>query len=202
MLSDVHASRDRDGAALATVDPANVFDNRSQGQSAVSVATHGDFVLAWTGGESPDGAGAAAPDGDGDGVFVRAFDCAGRAGQELQVNTYTTGAQNQPAVSVGADGTVVVAWTDAGLDGDGAGIFARRYRLSPSCPLCGDAGDDGAVRASDALTILRAAVGSDLCEPARCDTNDDGDVAATDASAVLRYAVGLRVVVACPLPEV
>jgi hypothetical protein len=48
-------------------------------------------------------------------------------GTELQVNTYTTGNQIQASVAIGADGRFVVAWTSGGQDGDGVGVFARRF---------------------------------------------------------------------------
>ncbi len=47
---------------------------------------------------------------------------------EFQVNTYTTGAQEEPRVSHDPDGGFVVVWHGGGdQDGDGYGVFARRY---------------------------------------------------------------------------
>jgi hypothetical protein len=43
------------------------------------------------------------------------------------VNTYTTSAQQFPAVAMAPEGAFVVAWTSFGPDGDGQGIRARRY---------------------------------------------------------------------------
>ena len=54
------------------------------------------------------------------------------------------------------------------------------------------------VTASDALFILRAAVGSESCELCVCDVDSGGSVAASDALAVLQFAVGLDVTMSCP----
>jgi uncharacterized delta-60 repeat protein len=64
---------------------------------------------------------------------------------------------------------------------------------------CGDANGDGMITATDALIVLRAAVGSSTCAPCQCDTDDSGSIAATDALRVLRTAVGQAVTLQCPL---
>lgn len=65
-------------------------------------------------------------DGSGDGVFVR---LAGRrdgpVGPEYQVNTYTTGTQDDPALAGLEDGAFVVVWESASQDGSGEGLFGR-----------------------------------------------------------------------------
>jgi len=63
---------------------------------------------------------------------------------------------------------------------------------------CGDLNDDGSVTASDALSILRAAVGTDSCDECVCDVDGSGSVAATDALIALNFAVGENVDLACP----
>lgn len=64
--------------------------------------------------------------------------------------------------------------------------------------LCGDANDDGTIKASDALMILWSSVGVGVCPLVRCDTDSGGTVTAADALRVLRKAVGLAVVLLCP----
>src|SRR6187401_1815473 len=52
-------------------------------------------------------------------------------GSEFQVNTYTTYKQIDAAVGMDAAGDFVVTWsTDDGRDGDGYGIFARRFNAA------------------------------------------------------------------------
>jgi len=52
--------------------------------------------------------------------------------------------------------------------------------------------------ASDALLILKAAVGSVTCELCACDVNGDGSLTATDSLATLKRAVGQPVDLVCP----
>ncbi len=56
-----------------------------------------------------------------------------------------------------------------------------------------------APKASDALFILNASVGSGECDVRVCDVNASGSVTATDALLVLEAAVGLDVALDCPL---
>ncbi len=53
-------------------------------------------------------------------------------------------------------------------------------------------------KATDALFVLRGAVGSEECPACACDVNDSGTVVATDALTVLNAAVGLPVNLVCP----
>jgi hypothetical protein len=48
-------------------------------------------------------------------------------GSEFQINTYTTAAQREPAVSSAASGAFVVVWWSFGQDGSSSGIFGQRY---------------------------------------------------------------------------
>ena len=48
-------------------------------------------------------------------------------GGEFQVNTYTTGDQDFPAVAINSDGTFVIAWQSYGQDGSKDGIFAQVF---------------------------------------------------------------------------
>lgn len=64
---------------------------------------------------------------------------------------------------------------------------------------CGDAVcDGGEPKVSDALAVLRRALGSFSCPLRICDANHDGQVTAADALKVLRRAVALRSVLLCP----
>jgi hypothetical protein len=70
-----------------------------------------DFVVVWS-------------DYDGNlGVRGRVFDGTGPISSEFAVGT--SGADRQPSVTFGAAGGFVVTWSSA--DGDGYGVFARRY---------------------------------------------------------------------------
>jgi hypothetical protein len=48
-------------------------------------------------------------------------------GPEFPVNTYTTSQQNHPAIASDAAGNFVVVWQSLDQDGNGPGVFARKY---------------------------------------------------------------------------
>ena len=54
------------------------------------------------------------------------------------------------------------------------------------------------VKASDALFILRAAIGLAACEACVCDVDGSNSVTATDALVALKIAVGQQIPLACP----
>lgn len=49
-------------------------------------------------------------------------------GSEFQINTYTTGDQEYPAVAADGRGGFVVVWSSDGQDGHQDGVFGQRYR--------------------------------------------------------------------------
>lgn len=112
-----------DGGSLnaGTEFQVNTTTSGDQHASSVAMDAAGDFVIAW---EDTGGA-----DGSGYGVFARRYAADGSAGDEVQLNTYTDGNQRQPLVAMDAAGGFVAVWVDvSGEDGDGYGIFARRYQ--------------------------------------------------------------------------
>jgi hypothetical protein len=69
-----------------------------------------------------------AHDADGYGVFARRFSNSGApVGLDFQVNTYTTGTQQRPAIAADADGDFLVLWQSRFQDGGDYGLFAQRY---------------------------------------------------------------------------
>ena len=102
----------------------NSYTTGSQETPAVAMGSNGDFIVAW---ESE------AQDGQLTGVFARRFSSAGLAlGTEFQVNSYTLTEQFAPAVAANNAG-FVVAWNSRnGQDGEGPGIFARRFSTTGS----------------------------------------------------------------------
>ncbi|MDH3913468.1 MAG: VCBS repeat-containing protein [Rhodospirillales bacterium] len=110
---------DAAGVAQGPEFQVNSFTTSSQGAPALAMDAKGDFAVAWA---------SSAQDGSDFGVFAQRFDAVGVAqGPEFQVNSYTSSGQFEPAVGLDADGDFVVAWTSAGQDGDGWGVFAQRF---------------------------------------------------------------------------
>jgi hypothetical protein len=107
------------GVGLANEFQVNVLTANSQEDPAVGMDGDGDFVIAWE---------SYLQDGSARGIFARRFNGAGAAvGGEFQVNSYTPGNQQSPAVAVEGDGDFAVAWESVGQDGSGFGVFARRF---------------------------------------------------------------------------
>jgi hypothetical protein len=65
--------------------------------------------------------------------------------------------------------------------------------------VCGDPIEPVGVSASDALVVLRTAVGLEQCSVCACDTDGSGTIAATDSLVTLKAAVGQPVSLDCPL---
>jgi hypothetical protein len=103
----------------------NTYTPFSQLSAAVASDAAGNFVVVWAGG------GSDSTDGSGYSIHGRRFLANGTpASGEFQVNTYTTGEQEYPAVDIDDAGRFVVAWRSAGSSGTdtlATSIQARRY---------------------------------------------------------------------------
>ena len=117
---DVYA-RVFDAAATPTGPPFLVRGQTSGSDTTPRIAMDaaGNFVVAW---RSDTGF---AP-GLGEVSAQRLSPSGQRVGAVFQVNTYTTGSQYVYSVAAAPDGRFVVVWDSPG-DGDGFGVFARRY---------------------------------------------------------------------------
>jgi hypothetical protein len=105
----------------------NTYTPGDQEFQTIGVESNGDFVVVWSskiqtgGGPYPD-------------IFGQRFASSGaRIGAEFQVNTYTMESQGTPSIAADDDGDFVVAWSSL-QDGNGSGIFARRF-ASAGSPL-------------------------------------------------------------------
>ncbi len=186
----------------------NAYTPHNQFRPHVTWLDSDRYLVVW----SSDG-----QDGDDVGVYGRLVaSSSGPVGEEFQVNTYTTGPQGTngtTAVARTERGRVVVVWEsgagfEIGQDGNGPGVFAKKYCVENVAATCGDAtcrnsidpdpaGPD-AVTATDALLALDGAVALDDCALCRCDVNDSNDVTATDALLMLHKSVGQPVSLVCP----
>ncbi len=107
------------GTALAGEAVVNNFTTGNQSQPALGMNASGAYVIAW----SSDG-----QDDDSTAIMAQRFNNAGvEQGAEFQVNTYETGAQNNPAVALNSDGEFMAAWVSANQDGSLTGVYAQRY---------------------------------------------------------------------------
>lgn len=119
---------DGDGTILVPEQLANGHLPGCQQAPDVSFAPDGGFVVVWQ---------SEGQDGEGWGIFAQRFDDDGSlAGSEIQVNATTSGDQRAPVVAHGLSGSFTVAWESSGQDGDGWGVYARRFDASG--PLTGE----------------------------------------------------------------
>lgn len=89
--------------------------------NVAAVGTTG-YVVTWT---------SYSADGDEGEVYARYLDRDGSPlGPQFQVNLTTAGGQGHSQAASDPLGNVVIAWESWGQDGDGNGVFARRFDLS------------------------------------------------------------------------
>jgi PAS domain S-box-containing protein len=129
----------------------------------------------------------ATPAGKAGELMAKASDQASRAGQIIQhLRRFIAKGETE---------------TDECDDGDTDWSAGESCNGTCQILACGDPDDTGTIRASDALLILRVAVGSATCEACVCnvDSSSSGSpVSASDALRVLRAAVGTAVEIVCP----
>lgn len=118
-LEDRLVARRYDGAAFPLGDEFRVDSGVAayHVKPSVSADSGGTFVVAWD---------------DYDDVFAQLVDTSGQlVGTEFRVNADPNGYQALASVAMLTGGGFVVAWTDGsyygGSDGDGYGVFARRF---------------------------------------------------------------------------
>ena len=96
----------------------NTYTTGAQRNPNVAMNANGDFVVVWE---------SAGQDGSGLGVFGQRYDKNGiTQGGEFQVNTFTTGDQRTPSVTMDANGNFVVVWNSRTNPSTNR-IYMRRY---------------------------------------------------------------------------
>jgi hypothetical protein len=107
------------GARQGTAFQVNQYTSSEQSAASVALDADGDFVIAWN---------SYFQDGFINGVFARRFASDGSPqGPEFLVNDYTSGVQSRPQVTMEGDGDFLILWQSADQDGDGDGVFGRRF---------------------------------------------------------------------------
>ena len=103
----------------------NSYTTSHQYEPAVSADAQGNFVVAWASN------GSYGTDTSSWSVQAQRFDTTGTAvGDQFQVNTYTTGAQKEPAVASDEQGNFIVVWESegsSGTDTSGTSIQGQFY---------------------------------------------------------------------------
>ncbi|MEH2060844.1 MAG: cadherin-like domain-containing protein [Nostoc sp.] len=100
----------------------NTTTSSNQNNSTVAMDASGNFVISWQ---------SLGQDNSDYGIYAQRYNSAGVAqGVEFKVNSTTIASQNNPIVSMDANGDFVISWTSYGQDGDNDGIYAQRYNSS------------------------------------------------------------------------
>ncbi|MHC4533615.1 MAG: hypothetical protein ACYS6K_06665 [Planctomycetota bacterium] len=108
----------------------NTHTTNKQENPAIAMDVVGNFVVVWN---------SYLQDGGSNGVFGQRFDpnCS-PLGEEIQINTTSSGNQKEPSVAMDMDGNFVVVWQGSGsVEEDKEDIFARRFD-SNGQPLGGE----------------------------------------------------------------
>lgn len=100
----------------------------TQDVPTVTAMAGGGFAVSWRDNSTLVG------DTSGFGIKTQVFDASGaKVGREFQVNTTTTGTQDQPKIIALASGALVVSWTDYSLQGgDASGASIKAQVFAPS----------------------------------------------------------------------
>jgi hypothetical protein len=110
------------GAKLGGEFKINTFDAGLQGGNAIGMDDAGNFVVTWS---------SYAQDGSGNGIYGKRYASTGDVlGSEFLVNTYSLGDQQNPGVTMDADGDFVITWASFVQDGDNWGVYGQRYAPS------------------------------------------------------------------------
>jgi hypothetical protein len=114
-----------DGSAQGGQFQVNAYTSLVQAFASVAASDDGDFVVVWQ------GFGGYGTDTSLFGIHGQRFASDGSAqGGEFQVNTYTPGFQQIPAVAVTAEGGFAVVWQSGGSNGSdtsGESVQGQRY---------------------------------------------------------------------------
>jgi hypothetical protein len=128
--------------------------------------------------------------------------CAGAPTTTVPTTTLVTTTTHTTTTSVFRPANCGDGVVDGAEECDGGGEL---WRIGVACRFdctlvdCGDIDDSGRLTASDALFILRAAVGTVDCASCLCDVDQTGGgPKAGDALRVLRIAVGQPLELGCP----
>lgn len=97
----------------------NSYVTGDQTQPSVAADSSGNFVVVWS---------SYGQDGSDWGVYGQRFSSDGmKLGSEYRVNSYTSGRQYQPSVSMSSTGEFVVVWSSIGPDSSGFAVMGQRY---------------------------------------------------------------------------
>jgi hypothetical protein len=130
---------DSSGSPITGELQINLYTAGDQGRLAVAAEPNGRAVVVWE--------GRAGQDGSETGVFARSlYDDGSFASTEIQLNTYTSDSQDEPAVACSRAGSFLGVWRSEGQDGPplGAdGVYGVVWPLPPPQLIFADGFESG-----------------------------------------------------------
>lgn len=118
----IFAQRYTDGLKNGGELAVNTFTTGDQSHPAVASLADGGFIIVWDSAEQ---------DSSAYGIYAQRYSADSlKVGGEFRINTYLTGAQQNPAVIGLQDGGFVMTWESDGQDGASYGIFGQRFDAS------------------------------------------------------------------------
>jgi flagellin-like hook-associated protein FlgL len=112
------------GTVVGSEFKVNTNNSNDQHYSSITSLDDGGFLVVWQSSEQ---------DGSGTGIYGQRYASnAETVGSEFVINSTTNNDQARASVTSVSDGNIVVAWSSAGQDGDGNGIFAQIFDTGAS----------------------------------------------------------------------
>jgi len=110
------------GAPIGNEFQVNTFTTERQQQPVVAMDVDGDFVVAWE---------SVGQDGSSYGIYAQRYANSGLpAGNEFQVNSYTSGTQRIKSVAMDAAGSFIISWGGPAYGETTFDAYARHYTAS------------------------------------------------------------------------
>ncbi|MFK5956516.1 MAG: hypothetical protein QM477_08745 [Planctomycetota bacterium] len=100
---------------------ANTFTSNRQQDPSVAADQNGNLMVVWGSRRQEQGTF---------GIFAQLLDPRGRPlSTEIHVNQFVPSEQAKPSVAYAQDGSAWILWHSVGQDGDGVGLYARRFEM-------------------------------------------------------------------------
>jgi hypothetical protein len=118
----IRVKNEKNNESIIVKSSPDVFSsfNSSLETPVIATSKSGKYVVAWTDTQK----------GTRD-IFACLYDANGFPLLEpFQVNTYSSDEQSLPSVAINDSGSFVITWSSKKQDGDGYGVYARRYSSS------------------------------------------------------------------------
>lgn len=139
---------------------ANTFTHSLQDRACLDVDPDGNLLVVWDSRRLELGSY---------GVAAQLFDPLGRRiGTEIHVNEYMPNAQHEPALAFDKSGQAWIAWESYNQDGDGSGIYLRRFGRDAN----------GDFKAMSSESLVNTTTSSDQFDPS-VTVNGKGNVIVT-----------------------